>query len=66
MDDVLDSVCSLHSGGDHHRPFFGLVSSLLRTENGFRLLVAVSLHQRSQRPLQEVPTPYAGIQGEGH
>lgn len=42
------------------------VSSLLRTEDGFRLLVAVSLHQRSQCPLQEVPTPYAGIQGKGN
>lgn len=26
MDDVLDRVCPLHSGGDHHRPNLGLVS----------------------------------------
>lgn len=28
MDDVLDCVCTLHSGGDHHRPFFGLVNTV--------------------------------------
>lgn len=66
MDDVLDNICPVYNCRSHYRHICMLASLLLWTEDSLCSLVAVAVHKRLQRVVQEICSSHAFLQRKGH